>query len=95
MQQKLKPDCTVVAELSMKASDKNAQFEPLAYSPAQAARVLGISRGSLYSALGSDLPSFKLGRRRLIRRSDLLAFIEHALAASAESQTSNSEQRGA
>lgn len=95
MQQKIKPDCTVVAELSMKASDKNAQFEPLAYSPAQAARVLGISRGSLYSALGSDLPSFKLGRRRLIRRSDLLAFMEQALEAAVKPKLSYNNARGA
>lgn len=41
---------------------------PLAVSPADAARLLGIGRTRLYEELGSGaIPSFQLGRRRLIR----------------------------
>lgn len=43
--------------------------EPLAYSPAEAARVIGISRARLYELMAEGVvPSLKLGHRRLIRR---------------------------
>lgn len=48
----------------------------LAVSPAEAARLLGIGRTRLYEELGSGaLPSFSLGRRRLIRVAALEAWI--------------------
>jgi excisionase family DNA binding protein len=41
--------------------------EPLAVSPAEAARLAGLGRTSIYSALGSgELKSLKIGKRRLI-----------------------------
>jgi excisionase family DNA binding protein len=41
--------------------------EPLAVSPAEAARLAGLGRTSIYCALGSgELKSIKIGKRRLI-----------------------------
>jgi excisionase family DNA binding protein len=41
--------------------------EPLAVSPAEAARLAGLCRTSIYSALASgELKSLKIGKRRLI-----------------------------
>lgn len=48
----------------------------LAVSPAEAARMAGIGRTRLYESLSSgDLPSFKIGSRRLIRIRDLDAWL--------------------
>ena len=48
----------------------------LAVSPAEAARLLGVSRTRLYEELGSgSIPSFHLGRRRLIRIAALEAWM--------------------
>ncbi len=50
---------------------------PLAYSPAEAAELLGISRAKLYQLLDDGtVPSLKLGRRRLIRAEALSATLE-------------------
>ena len=41
--------------------------EPLAVSPAEAARLAGLGRTTIYAALGSGaLKSIKIGKRRLI-----------------------------
>ena len=41
--------------------------EPLAVSPAEAARLAGLGRTTIYNALGSGaLKSLKIGKRRLI-----------------------------
>jgi excisionase family DNA binding protein len=49
---------------------------PLAVSPDAAAGLLGIGRTRLYELLSSrELPSFTLGRRRLIRLSAIEAWI--------------------
>ena len=41
---------------------------PIAVSPDEAARLAGIGRTTLYAALAKgDLPSIKIGTRRLIR----------------------------
>lgn len=43
------------------------KLEPLAVSPAECARLLGVSRPKVYDLLHqSDFPSFKLGRRTLV-----------------------------
>jgi excisionase family DNA binding protein len=59
-----------------------AAADRLAYSPAEAAALIGISRARLYQLLDDGtLPSVKLGRRRLIRHQaldDLLARLEEA-----------------
>ena len=42
-------------------------LEPLAVSAAEAARLLGISRPTVYQLMGrADFPSFKVGNRTLI-----------------------------
>ena len=42
-------------------------LEPLAVSAEEAARLLGISKPSVYQLIGrADFPSFKLGRRTLV-----------------------------
>lgn len=55
-----------------------AAHEPsrLAVSPGEAARLLGIGRTRLYEEIGSGaLPSFRLGRRRLIRMAAIEAWL--------------------
>ncbi|WP_315763094.1 MULTISPECIES: helix-turn-helix domain-containing protein [unclassified Bradyrhizobium] len=70
-----------MAERQMhKDNDDYHPDERLAYRPAEAARLIGYSRSGFYLLLSNgELPSFKHGRKRLIRRSDLLAFMERAL----------------
>lgn len=49
----------------------------LAVAPAEAARMLGIGKTSLYSLIGSkEIPVMKIGRRTLIRTRDIEAFLE-------------------
>lgn len=55
---------------------EHLQDTPLAVSPFEAARRAGIGRTKLYEAISSgDLPSFKIGTRRLIRVSALDAWL--------------------
>ena len=52
----------------MKDKSKPRDNQPIAVSPDDAARLAGIGRTSLYAALArGDLPSIKIGTRRLIR----------------------------
>jgi excisionase family DNA binding protein len=54
-----------------------AAVDRLAYSPAEAAQALGISRARLYQLLDDGtIPSLKLGRRRLIRQEALASLLE-------------------
>lgn len=57
------------------------RVRPLAVSPGEAARLIGLGRTKLYEALTSGvLPSFRIGTRRLIRVADLEAWFEgHAV----------------
>lgn len=49
----------------------------LALSPQEAARLAGCGRTTLYSAIsGGNLKARKLGRRTLIHRDDLMAWLE-------------------
>lgn len=49
-------------------NDTNPKHPPIAVSPDEAARLAGIGRTTLYAALAKgDLPSIKIGTRRLIR----------------------------
>lgn len=69
------------------AKDDYQPDERLAYGPAEAAQLIGYSRSGFYLLLsGGELPSFKLGRKRLIRRSDLIAFVERAICPAAGGQ---------
>jgi excisionase family DNA binding protein len=53
--------------MQMLKSRSRSHPEPLAVSPAEAARLAGLGRTSIYSALGSGaLKSIKIGKRRLI-----------------------------
>lgn len=57
---------------------------PLLYAPADAARLLGVSRSMLYELLAlGEIRSVKIGRARRIRRDALLAYVDqlHAVAA--------------
>ena len=51
--------------------------ERLAYSITEAAKIIGISRTLLYNVLdaGNGPPTLKLGRRRLVRRAALDAWL--------------------
>lgn len=57
-------------------SPSRSHPEPLAVSPAEAARLAGVGRTSIYGALGSvALKSLKIGRRRLIPVESLRAWL--------------------
>jgi excisionase family DNA binding protein len=50
--------------------------DPLAVSPAEAARLAGLGRTTIYAALGSGaLKSLKIGKRRLIAVEALRAWL--------------------
>lgn len=49
-------------------NEQTPKHAPIAVSPDEAARLAGIGRTTLYAALAKgDLPSIKIGTRRLIR----------------------------
>jgi excisionase family DNA binding protein len=50
---------------------------PEAYTIDQSVHIAGIGRSTLYEAMGAgELPSVRIGRRRLILRTDLLAWLQ-------------------
>ncbi len=52
-------------------------YSAIAVAPAEAARLAGVGRSTLYLALKSGaLPSIKLGKRRLIRVDALEAWLD-------------------
>lgn len=54
----------------------DADTRPLTVGPAEAARLLRCGRTTLYALLASkELPSFTVGRRRLIRFSAIEAWV--------------------
>lgn len=60
-------------------------LEPLAISAAEAARLLGVSRPTIYQYIGrDDFPSFKLGSRVLISVSGLQAWVDRQAKAVSE-----------
>lgn len=69
----------------MQATSPKPAVVPLALSPAGAAAAIGVSRAFLYEELlgPGKLPSFRVGRRRLIRVADLDAFLSARVAAAA------------
>ena len=57
----------------------NAVADRLAVSPAEAARLAGVGRTTIYKAIGSGaLRSLKIGKRRLILTVSLSAWLENA-----------------
>ena len=60
-------------------NDHLAATDRLAVSPAEAARLVGIGRTTIYQAIGSGaLRSLKIGKRRLIMIASLRAWLEPA-----------------
>ena len=60
-----------------RAGCPHERIEPLAVSVEAARRLAGIGRTVLYEAMGrGDLPSCKVGKRRLILIKDLQAWLE-------------------
>jgi excisionase family DNA binding protein len=58
------------------------RIQPGVLSIPEAAEYLRVNRSFVYTLLDSgQLPSFHLGRRRLIRREDLDALVERQMAA--------------
>ena len=54
---------------------------PLAVSPADAARLAGLGRTTIYAAIGSGaLASLKVGKRRLVMVDDLRAWLAAQVA---------------
>ena len=61
------------------------KLSPLAVSAAEAARLLGISRPTLYQYIGrDDFPSFRVGNRVLVSVAGLQAWIEQQTKVVAE-----------
>jgi excisionase family DNA binding protein len=53
-----------------------------ALSIVEAASICGLGRSTVYKLIGSgQLQSFRIGGRRLIRRADLMSFLEAMTAA--------------
>ena len=48
----------------------------LAVSPAKGAALLGVSRSKFYELLNQEIPALKLGRRTLVRVSDIEKFLD-------------------
>ena len=62
--------------ITRKESGGNDEELPLLLSIDRAGRELGIGRTLIYELLAAQrLPSVKIGRRRFIRREDLLRFV--------------------
>jgi excisionase family DNA binding protein len=67
-----------------KTAQNLAGDDRLAYSPEEAARLTGVSRAFLYLEMQREkLRTVKIGRRRLVRREDLLAWLNGASNAQA------------
>ena len=61
------------------------KLEPLAVSPAECARLLGVSRPKVYDLINQGgFPSFKLGSRTLISVDGLRAWVAMQTEVSAE-----------
>ena len=58
-----------------------SQLEPLAHSPDSAAKRIGISTRAVFTAIANgDLPSFKIGKRRLIFDVEAQKFVQRKAA---------------
>jgi excisionase family DNA binding protein len=60
----------------------NPRTERLAVSPSQGAAMAGIGRTKFYEVLNAgEIPSFKIGMRRLVRVAEIEAWLERLEAA--------------
>jgi len=67
------------------AGSKASGLERLSYGVAEAAAVTGLSRSKLYELIQSgELPSLKIGSRRLLTRVALVALLDRAGGVAAE-----------
>jgi excisionase family DNA binding protein len=58
-------------------NETTPKHAPIAVSPDEAARLAGIGRTTLYAALAKgDLPSIKIGTRRLVRVEAIREWLE-------------------
>jgi len=63
--------------MSAQEAPPNSSVEPITVSPAEAARLAGIGRTTIYAAISSgELSSLKLGKRRLIVVTSLRAWLQ-------------------
>ena len=57
------------------------KLEPITYSPAEVAKLIGISRTYAYELVQrGDIKSIRIGRRRLVLEKDLNAYLERKRA---------------
>lgn len=63
--------------------NRNSTLHPIAVSPADAARLVGLGRTKIYSAMSEgELKSFKIGKRRLISVQALKEWLHRCEASS-------------
>lgn len=63
---------------------ENHEFQPLAYSPDDAAKRIGTNTRAVYNLIASgELRSFKLGKRRLIPDAECQRLVQRKLAEAA------------
>jgi excisionase family DNA binding protein len=55
---------------------KSKTLTPLAVSPTAAAFILGVGRSKFYELLNKEIPALKLGRRTLVRITDIEKFLD-------------------
>jgi excisionase family DNA binding protein len=59
-----------------------AALPPLSVSVEEAARMIGCSRTGIYELMAKgELPTFKMGKRRLVQVQELKAWIDRAVQA--------------
>lgn len=65
----------------------NERIEPLAVSTAEAARLLGVSRPTIYQLINrADFPAFKVGARTLISVAGLERWVEAQAGGASDGQ---------
>ena len=63
------------------ASAMQRKLDPITYSPAEVAKLIGISRTYAYELVQrGDIKSIRIGRRRLVLERDLNAYLERKRA---------------
>jgi excisionase family DNA binding protein len=55
---------------------KSTTLTPLAVSPTAAAAILGVGRSKLYELLKREIPALKVGRRTLVRITDIEKYLD-------------------
>ena len=55
---------------------KSTTLTPLAVSPTTAAAILGLGRSKFYELLNKEIPALKVGRRTLVRITDIEKYLD-------------------